>query len=119
MSLYSTMPHHSPFFILYLICLVSVVHVLSCMSINVKPESNSFYPNTYLTNKANSDSDSLRGQFSEIWTSFKKEVLRYGSKKCHLKCTVGTESIQTPLNVSLFVSLQPFAPHLDRKKTEM
>ena len=23
--------------------------------------------------------------------------------------TVGTESIQTPLNVSLFVSLQPFA----------
>ncbi len=24
-------------------------------------------------------------------------------------CTVGTESIQTPLNVSLFVILQPFA----------
>ncbi len=27
----------------------------------------------------------------------------------HIKCTVGTESIQTPLNFSLFVILQPFA----------
>ena len=42
---------------------------------NVKPESNSLYLYTYLTNKINSDSDSLRGQFSEIWTSFKKEIL--------------------------------------------
>ncbi len=34
---------------------------------------------------------------------------------CVRACTVGTESIQTPLNVSLFVILQPF----EQKNTEL
>ncbi len=34
---------------------------------------------------------------------------KYGSFKKKKRTTVGTESIQTPLNFSLFVILQPFA----------
>ncbi len=42
-----------------------------------------------------------------IYISF--VILDYNIYMCVCVCTVGTESIQTPLNVSLFVILQPFA----------
>ncbi len=58
----------------------------------------------------------LEGVSSYIWrktnTAFHKKniipTVKHDKKK-NKHCTVGTESIQTPLNFSLFVILQPFA----------
>ncbi len=49
----------------------------------------------------------LHGQSSTIYTLKTEKHILY--ILYYIICTVGTESIQTPLNFSLFVILQPFA----------